>query len=252
VIRHSNLIAQRENTSQMDLFDESSEVTIPDPGLPNCPMWSKLEMLRQEKEVTGMYISGHPLDDFRIEIDATCNINIGDLHNMSALKNKDVAFAGIVTSAVHKMGKNGKPFGSFVVEDYYDSIQLFLFAEEYLKMKHFLENQTFVYVKARVQERYNSSHLEVRVKSMSLLSELAEKSLSDLILYLPVNEIDPRMVTRLVDVARKHKGKSKLKIALFDRVESTTVEMLSRKLRVEPIGFLKELLKEYEFTYRLN
>ncbi|MEE4176901.1 MAG: DNA polymerase III subunit alpha [Bacteroides sp.] len=252
VIRHSNLIAQRENSSQMNLFDESAEVTIPDPELPDCPLWSKLEMLRQEKEVTGMYISGHPLDDFRIEIDATCNINIGDLHNISALKNREVAFAGIITSAVHKTGKNGKPFGNFVVEDYYDSIQLFLFAEEYLKMKHFLENQTFVYIKARIQERYNSNHLEVRVKSMSLLTELAEKSLSDLILYLPVNEIDQTMVTRLVDVARKHKGKSKLKIALVDRVEIASVELLSRKIRVEPIGFLKELLNEYELTYRLN
>jgi DNA polymerase III subunit alpha len=252
VIKHSNLIAQRENTSQMNLFDESSDVTIPDPELPHCPEWSKLEMLKQEKEVTGMYISGHPLDDFRIEIDATCNVNIGDLSNMSALKNRDVSFAGIITSATHKTGKNGKPFGNFVIEDYYDSLQLFLFAEDYLKMKHFLENQTFVHVKARIQERYGSNHLEVRVKSMSLLTELAEKSLSDLILFLPVNEINEKMVTRLSEVAKRHKGKSKLKIAIVDRVENSTVEMLSRKIRVEPIGFLKDLLKEYEFTYRLN
>lgn len=252
IIKHSNLIAQRENTSQMNLFDESSEVTIPDPELPQCPEWSKLEMLKQEKEVTGMYISGHPLDDFRIEIDATCNVNIGDLNNLGALKNRDVSFAGIITAANHKTGKNGKPFGSFIVEDYFDSLQLFLFAEDYLKMKHFLENQTFVHVRARVQERYGSNHLEVRVKSMSLLTELAEKSLSDLMLFLPVNEINERMVNRLMDVARRHKGKSKLKIALFDRVENATVEMLSRKIRVEPIGFLKELLKDYELTYRLN
>jgi len=252
IIKHSNLIAQRENTSQMNLFDESSEVTIPDPELPQCPEWSKLEMLKQEKEVTGMYISGHPLDDFRIEIDATCNVNIGDLSNLGALKNRDVSFAGIVTAANHKIGKNGKPFGSFVIEDYYESLQLFLFAEDYLKMKHFLENQTFVHVRARVQERYGSNHLEVRVKSMSLLTELADKSLSDLMLFLPVTEVNERMVTRLLDVARRHKGKSKLKIALFDRVENATVEMLSRKIRVEPIGFLKDLLKDYEFTYRLN
>jgi DNA polymerase III subunit alpha len=252
VIKHSNLIAQRENTSQMNLFDESSEVTIPDPELPQCPEWSKLEMLKQEKEVTGMYISGHPLDDFRIEIDATCNVNIGDLSNMSALKNRDVSFAGIITSATHKTGKNGKPFGNFVIEDYYDSLQLFLFAEDYLKMKHFLENQTFVHVKARIQERYGSNHLEVRVKSMSLLTELAEKSLSDLVLFLPINEINEKMVTRLSEAAKRHKGKSKLKISIIDRVENATVEMLSRKIRVEPIGFLKDLLKEYEFTYRLN
>ncbi|MBW6498275.1 MAG: DNA polymerase III subunit alpha [Bacteroidales bacterium] len=252
IIKHSNLIAQRENSSQMNLFDESSEVTIPDPELPQCPEWNKLEMLKQEKEVTGMYISGHPLDDFRIEIDATCNVNIGDLSNLGALKNRDVSFAGIITAATHKIGKNGKPFGSFIVEDYYDSLQLFLFAEDYLKMKHFLDNQTFVHVRARVQERYGSNHLEVRVKSMSLLTELAEKSLSDLMLFLPVNEINEQMVTRLMEVARRHKGKSKLKIALFDRVENATVEMLSRKIRVEPIGFLKELMKDYELTYRLN
>ena len=252
VIRHTNMVVQRESTSQMNLFDESSEVTIPDPELPVCTPWSKLEMLKAEKEVTGMYISGHPLDDFRIEIDATCNVNINDLSNLTALKNRDVSFAGIITSANHKIGKTGKPFGSFVVEDYFDSIQLMLFAEDYLKMKHFLESQTFVHIKARVQEKYGSNQLEVRVKSMSLLTELAEKSLRELVLYLPVTEINARVIQSLMNAAKKHKGKSKLKIALIDRVENSTIELLSRKVSIEPVSFLKELLKEYEFTYRLN
>lgn len=252
VIKHANMVVLRENTSQMNLFDESTEVSIPDPELPENTPWSKLEMLKAEKEVTGMYISGHPLDDFRIEIDATCNVNIGDLSNLTALKNRDISFAGIITMANHKTGKTGKPYGSFVVEDYFDSIQLMLFAEDYLKMKHFLESQTFVHIRARVQEKYGSNQLEVRVKSMTLLAELAEKSLRELILFLPVTEINTRVIQSLTNAAKRHKGKSKLKIALIDRVENSTIEMLSRKINIEPVAFLKELLKEYEFTYRLN
>ncbi len=253
IIRHTNMVLLRESTSQMSLFEESADAEIPDPEIPACAPWDKLEMLRNEKEVTGMYISGHPLDGYKLLIDQVCNITVGDLRNLQAYRNKDVCFAGIITGATHKYGKTGKPFGTFQIEDYNDSYSLFLFSEDYLKMKHFLENQQFVYIKARIQEsRRNPADMEVKVKSMGLLSDLAEDKISCVELQFQLPDITEDLSKTISQCAKKHKGKIKLKIILVDRVDKYSLELQSRKIRVEPLGFLTEMLKQYEFKYKLN
>lgn len=253
IIRHTNQVILRENTSQMNLFEENDEARFPDPELPDCPKWDKLETLKQEKEVTGMYISGHPLDDFKIQIQAFCNAGVGDLKNLFSLRNKEIAFAGIITGSTHKYTKNGKPYGSFIIEDYTDSHQLFLFSEDYLKMKHFLENQQFVFVRARVQEnRFNPKQLEIKIKSINLLGELEGTMMKNLTLILPVSDVSREMVQNLAENCRRFKGHTRLKISIYDQLENNSVEMLSRKIKVEPVGFLKELLKQYSVKFRLN
>jgi len=252
IIRHTHIATQKEASSQMSLFGESQEMAIPNPELPQCTPWNRLEMLQHEKEVTGMYVSGHPLDDFRVEIGATCNTSIGDLQNLETLKNRDIIFAGIITSAAHKMGKTGKPFGSFEIEDYNNAHQIVLFAEDYLKWKHFMQNQTFVQVNARVQERYNSGALELKVKSMCLLSDIAEKGFSELSIHLSITDIDDTFVDSLTALGKKYKGKTRLKIALTDLVDNYFIEMNSKSHRIDPIPFIKELESSYVFKYKLN
>ncbi|MBW6480607.1 MAG: DNA polymerase III subunit alpha, partial [Bacteroidales bacterium] len=253
LIRYTNSVVSQKNSSQMNLFGEADENVIPDPEMPDCPRWDKLEMLKKEKEVTGMYISGHPLDNFKIHINNFCSHNVGDLKSLEKLKGREVSFAGIIVSSQHKYTKNGKPFGSFVIEDYNDSIQLALFSEDYLKVKYFLEKDNFVFVKAQIQPRFNNSdQLEVKVKSMMLLSDLAEKKASDLLLEIPVSEINPEFLDFLKTNISEHKGKCRLKIKLRDDIEKISVDMLSRKIKIEPVGFLNTLLKKHDLTYKLN
>lgn len=253
LIRHTNQVIQRESSLQMNLFEESNEGTLPDPDLPQCSPWGRLEMLKHEKDVTGMYVSGHPLDDFKIEINSFCNVSVGDLKDLDTLKHRDITFAGILSSAVHKISQKGKPFGSFTVEDYSDSIQLYLFAEDYLKMKHFIVDQNFVMIKARVQERYfNSGQLEVKVKSINLLSDISENNQSDLVLVLQLPEITPDFIETLTGLAVENPGNSRLKITVVDKVEGSSLELLSRKIKVEPIGFLKKLTEKHPVDYRFS
>ncbi|MFW5707913.1 MAG: DNA polymerase III subunit alpha, partial [Bacteroidota bacterium] len=156
IIRYANAQSQQKNSSQMNLFGEAEETVMPDPELPECPRWEKLEMLKKEKEVTGMYISGHPLDNFKIQIQNYCSHNLSQLQDLDKLKNRDVSFAGVILGAQHRYTKNGKPFGSFIIEDYTDSVQINVFSEDYLKVKHFLEKESFVYVKAHIAPRFKS------------------------------------------------------------------------------------------------
>jgi DNA polymerase-3 subunit alpha len=253
IIRHANLVAQRENSSQISLFDDTDEISIPDPEMPICQPWDKLEAIRQEKEVTGMYIMGHPLDDYQIEMKASCTVSISDLNNgIQAYKNREVTFAGIITEANHRVGKTGKPWVSFTMEDYTDSIQLAVFGEDYLKLKHLIEPQTLVHINCRIQEKFNSNVLEPRVKNISLLSEIAEKTMPDLLLFLPLEKINELLVKKITELSRLHKGKSKLKIAIIDSTQNISLEMLSRKATINSVAFLKDILKEFELPYRLN
>ncbi len=253
IIRHTHNVQARENTSQMNLFDETDEVVLPDPEIPECAPWSSMEVMNHEKDVTGMYISGHPLDSYKIHIESMCNVSIADLKNPHAFKGKELAFAGIISNPAHKYTKTGNPYGSFVIEDYSDSYQLFLFAEDYLKWKHFLDSPNPVLVKAHVQgNRRNPAQLDIRVKNISLLSEATEQSNADLVLNIPISLIDTLLINRMQQLVKQHKGRSRLKISLHDPLDKNTVNMLSRNTKIEPVGFLRELLKHYDINYRLN
>ncbi|MFN3555424.1 MAG: DNA polymerase III subunit alpha [Bacteroidales bacterium] len=253
LIRYTNSVANQKNSSQMNLFGDAEETVIPDPEMPDCPRWDKLEMLKKEKEVTGMYISGHPLDNFRIQIESYCSHSIADLQELDKLRNREISFAGVIVGSQHKYTKTGKPFGSFTLEDYTDSIQLMLFSEDYLKVKYFLEKDNFVYVKASIQPRFNSSdQLEVKVKSMMLLSDLADKRASDLVLDIPISDVDEQFLEDLMTSINRYSGSCRLKIRLRDEIEKNSVEMLSRKIKVDPIGLLQHLLKKHDIQYKLN
>lgn len=253
IIRYANMQTSQKNSSQMNLFGEVEESTIPDPEIPECPKWEKLELLKKEKEVSGMYISGHPLDNFKIQINNYCSHNIGQLQDLDKLKGREVSFAGVILSAQHKYTKTGKPFGSFVIEDYTDSLSLNVFSEDYLRIKHFLDKESFVYVKAQILPRFNSSdQYEVKIKSMMLLTDVVEKMASDLLLEIPISKINPSFIDFLNNNIRTHAGKCRLKIRLRDEIEKSSVEMVARKAKIEPIGFLNEVLKNTELIFKLN
>ncbi len=253
VIRFANINTIQKNSTQMNLFGEVEDVEIPDPEIPVCPRWEKIELLKKEKEVTGMYISGHPLDNFKIQINTWCSHNLSHLQDLDKLKNRDVSFAGVIISAQHKWTKTGKPFATFTLEDFTDTLQLNVFSEDYLKVKHFLEKESFVFVKASIVPRFSSSdQYEVKIRSMMLLTDMVDKMANDLLIEIPISIVNPRFVDYLVSNIRSNAGKCKLKIRLRDEVEKSSVEMLARKAKVEPIGFITQMLKQGELFYKLN
>ena len=124
---------ENENSSQVSLFGESSEVQIPEPEIPPCEEWGTMEKLRREKEVVGIYISGHPLDDFQKEINAFCNASVSFFARPEEYLNRELTFAGVITDVQHRVSKNGKGWAIFTVEDYTDTHDFRIFGEEYLK-----------------------------------------------------------------------------------------------------------------------
>ena len=121
---------------------------MPEPEIPECPEWGAMEKLAREKEVVGIYISGHPLDDFKVELNAFCNASLENLQQLTELINKDLAFGGVITDVQHRINAKGSGWASFVLEDYTDSYTFRIFGEDYLRFKHLLVANSFLYMSA--------------------------------------------------------------------------------------------------------
>src|SRR5690554_4560025 len=133
VIRYATKFQENQNSAQVSLFGESSEVQIPEPEVPPCEEWGTMKKLKLEKEVVGIYISGHPLDDFKIEMNSFTNCKVSDFNNLDNFLNKEMTFGGVVSDVQHRESKAGKGWAIFTVEDYDDSYEFKIFGEDYLK-----------------------------------------------------------------------------------------------------------------------
>ncbi len=253
IIKHANIINNLENTSQMNLFEGSEDIVVPDPELPDCPHWSKLETLKKEKLVTGMYISGHPLDNYRIKINAFSSATLDQLKRAPNNNKSEIIIAGIITDAKHKISnKTGNPYGLFTIEDYRDSYQFFLFAENYLKFKHLLVKDNSVYIKAVMRKNNRTNEIEPRVNHIGLLSDLGEKSSNNVTLSIPLEIINEKTIDLIKEYSEKYKGKAKLKIQVIDNEVKNKILFESKSMKVEPFEFLTNLTKNIEIDYKLN
>ena len=254
VIKHGGRFQEKENSSQQSLFGEDSSVEVPDPEMPDCKPYSKIEQLRKEKEVTGFYISGHPLDDYSLEIDNFCDTNLADLFNDTKhFFNRVVTIAGMITGAQERMTQNGKPFGSFILEDFNDTRKFFLFSEDYLKMKHFLNEGFNVLVQVRVQyRRGGQEQLEVKVINISLLAEALEKFTESITITLKTDEITGELIGKLKKMIKTKSGKCKVKFRIEDLENKTSLSMKPRNNAVDPASFILELKKYPGIEYKLN
>jgi DNA polymerase-3 subunit alpha len=142
---------ENENSAQVSMFGEASNIQFPEPDIPACETWGTMELLSQEKEVIGIYISAHPLDDFKNEL-KFCNASLKYFKaDLAKFVNMNLAFAGIVTDVQHRVSKAGKGWALFTVEDYADSNEFRIFGEEYLRMQHFLVPNQFLFIRSTIQ-----------------------------------------------------------------------------------------------------
>ncbi|HEU4717908.1 MAG TPA: DNA polymerase III subunit alpha [Bacteroidia bacterium] len=248
IIRYGQAQQESRNSSQVSLFDmmgDDGGIEMPEPAVPKAEEWGTLEKLKAEKDVIGIYLSGHPLDDFRTEMVSFCRHKLSDLADLPKWKNHEMHLGGMITSVQHKMTKTGKPFGTFVLEDYDSSYEFALFGEDYVRFKQFiLTPGLFILMRGKVQERFgNSENLEVKIHSMELLSELLEKKVKQFTIQLPLPSLSDDLIARVQDIIAKYPGNSALRFTVYDQAENIQLELPSRKVRVKPGN---ELIRELE------
>ncbi|MCB2222106.1 MAG: DNA polymerase III subunit alpha [Bacteroidetes bacterium] len=254
IVKYANEYQIQQNSSQVSLFGDAEDVQMIDPPLPECAPWTKLEQLKNEKDVTGFYMSGHPLEDFTTEIDNFCNVSITDLkNNKEQYKNKQVAFAGILTAVNHRTSKSGNPFATFTMEDFSDFDNYILFSEDYLKMKHFLVEGASLLVKAKVTERnFKNGQLDIRISSMMLLSEAMERNTKEILLKLNLDLINDEFITALEKLVKESPGNCKLRFQVTDPEDQIDINLPAAKQSVGASAFLRGLKSIPEIDYALT
>ncbi len=254
VVKFANDFQIQQNSAQVSLFGDASEVEIKDPEMPKCDPWTKIEQLKNEKEVTGFYMSGHPLEDFEVEINHFCNVSITDLkNNKEKYKNKAIAFAGILTAVNHRTSKTGNPFATFTLEDFTDFDNYILFSEDYLKLKHFLLEGSSLLVKANITERkFKNGQLDIRITNIILLSEALERNTKEIQLTVPLQSITEDFVGKLDELINKSKGDCKVKFVVTDPEENNDITMPANNLTVGAAGFLKGVTELEGVEYKLS
>ncbi|MDP3312145.1 DNA polymerase III subunit alpha [Lutibacter sp.] len=250
-IRYGNKFQENKNSAQISLFGEASQIQFPEPEIPEAKKWSVMEELSREKEVVGIYISGHPLDDFKTELDFFCNSKLDLFQNNDNLLDRDISIGGIVTSVEHRVSKNGKGWASFVFEDYSGSFEFRIFGEEYLKFKHFLFPNSFLYLKLYGKKGWNDD-VRISFVNIQLLHDILEEFSKKITFNLSINELNENIIEKLLELIQNFKGKKTLNFVVYDAQEKLKLSLPSRSFKVDISHKLLKQLDKEQINYKLN
>jgi DNA polymerase-3 subunit alpha len=256
LIKYGNKIQNDRQSSMASLFGGFQTIEIKLPPIPNVPEWPKIMSLEKEKNLIGIYLSSHPLDDYAIEIKSFCtkDVNLSHLNSeLPALRNRDLSFAGIVTETQEGVTKNGKPFASLTLTDYNDSYKFMFFGSDFVNFGNFCKKGLFLLIRGKVGIKWQGSdQLEFKATRIDLLQELAEKAES-LRIIVAAETMTSNMIEELDSMFSKSPGKTSLKFSVFDPTTNIKLHLFSRTKRVGLSGSLKAYLqKNPNFVITLN
>lgn len=244
LMRYGQRFQSEKNNAQQSLFGGDTGTTdLTPPVIPACAEWSQLERLNKEREVIGLYLSAHPLDDYKVIIQNMCKTQVNDLDHLDELKGKEVAVAGMVVAVQNLTTKTGKPWGRFKLEDYNGTHEFALFGKDYENFRKYLFDDYFLFIRGRVQPRpYNDQELEFRITSMMQLAELQE-AVKEVHVQLAVEEITHDLIVRMSGAVKAAKGNTLLRLNVYDRQAQVSLNLFSKSHKV---SLSQELVSFFE------
>lgn len=257
LIRYGQRVQAEKNNAQQSLFGGGGTADIQRPTLPVCEDWSPLETLNKEREMMGHYLSAHPLDAYKIILENMCKTQLSDLDDMEALRGKEIAVAGQVVLVQNLMTRTGKNFGKFRLEDYNSSYEFVLFGKDYENFRPYLFENYFLMVRGKVQPRpYQKEgepeQLEFKILSIMQLDEVRDTMIKEVILQIPIRELTPTFLAGLSHHVKEAKGKTILRMRVYDPETNVAVRLFSKRYQVELTQALADYLKENEIEYTIS
>jgi DNA polymerase-3 subunit alpha len=251
-IRFGNQYQSLKSQAQSSLFGEVGVTDIPEPEIVPCEPWPLLEKLQKEKEVVGIFITAHPLDAFKYDIEKFTNVGLRDIEEKVG---RDMVFAGLVTEVTYFQDpKTNNETMVFTVEDYDTVRKLRLKGEQAMKYKHLVMVGTALLFRAKYDSFVNKEGKEfrfLRFNSVELLADMREKHFKQIILKLRMEVITPALLGQLDGLFNEHPGQVKLQMKLWDEEEKVQVELNSKKVRLNPENSLLEALEKLPLMVEL-
>ena len=257
-IKFGSKYQESVNSSQINLFGEDSNDMSINPVIPDCDEWINLEKLKKEREVVGIYISAHPLDDFIRELNNFTSTGLTTLNDLNRLVNKDFYVGGIINEVEHLVSKTGNGFAVFSFEDFNDQYKFRIFGEEYLKYKHLLEENKILRLRLTVREGWVNKDTgrvgEPRIQflNVELMDGIIDSNSKKITLRVDSTAIVNDNIKKLKSTLSKFKGSSPVYFDIHDSKNEFKLNMISEDTKVNISKELLISLEEDEFLYKLN
>lgn len=220
-----------QDSAQVSMFDSVEEMEMPEPPLPNIEDWNKMEKLTKEKEVVGLFLSAHPLDEYSMIIENFCNTPLNQLEYPEQFENRIFRVGGMVTRFEERMTKMGTPFGLMEMEDYEGGHKFAFFREQYLKFKHYMTPGLFLFIEGKVTRKSwgnGESRLEMVIDVIELLENIRDKKLKGIELHVPLSKLDKLLMDEVEAILSAHEGEHKVVFRVHDSEEKMSVNLPMR------------------------
>ena len=259
IMRYGNKYQTDAAMSKNSLFGGMDSVEITKPEVPYAPDWSPLERLNKERDLIGMYLSAHPLDEFEFEINHLCNATTVDLKDLEGLKGKSLKIGGMVTNLRHATSKAGNQYGVLTLEDYAGAFEFPLFGKNYIEFGKYMIKDLYLLIHAVVQERgadfkfkkveTNSDipkELELKIQKIQLISDVQDTAFNTLTITIPLQQLTEDFAVELIDTIQNNRGKISLYVQIQDELSSNKVKLFSRQIRFQMNKSVYHVLKKYK------
>jgi DNA polymerase III subunit alpha len=247
ILRYGNKFQTDMAMTKNSLFGGMDAIEITKPEVPYAPEWSPLERLNKERDLIGMYLSAHPLDEYEFEINHICNANTTDLKDLPALQGKPLKIGGMVTNFRHGTSKAGNPYGIFTLEDYSGAFEFALFGKNYIEFGKYMIKDLYLFISAIVQERgadykfkkqENTNpdipkELELKIQKIDVFSDIKDKLINTLTLTIRLQQLTEDFAVELNELTLQNKGNVNMYIQVVDELSPNKVMLFSRQHRIQ-------------------
>ena len=255
LMRYGQLYQMEKQQAENTLFGSIEAMEIPTPVIPEAEPWSAIERLNKERDLVGIYLSAHPLDEYRIILQHMCNTKCAELADKEQLmKKEEILLGGIVTSVKAKLTKRGDPCGFVTIEDFDTSGEVALFGKDWAEWQAMLQEGCSVFIKAKCQKKFESStFIDFRIDDVQYLSAVKQKPIDRLVLTINDSALSDTMVSDLGSLLKDSPGKTPLYIQLYLSGENRQVMLKSKSVEVNVSGELLAFIDQCEgMSYHLN
>ena len=258
IMQYGQKFQKDKQEAQTSLFGDSDDFKAKPPTLPKTDIrWSDIERLNKERDLVGIYLSAHPLDEYKIVLDNLCNAKCSDLADVAALADREeVILGGIVTAVRTGFTKNGKPFGIVTLEDFEGSGELPLFGEDWGTRAGMFSIGASVYVTGKIKPRFQyneNSPKDLKVTGVEFLQTVKDKAIDRITISLTTDLVDSQVVTELSELISEHPGKTKLFFQLRDSAGKHHVLLHSKKNMVDVRHTLIDFIEQHQaLDYTIN
>ena len=253
LVRYGNKYQLDKAAAATSLFGGDNMVEVATPEIISAPDWSDLDRLNRERDLVGIYLSAHPLDEYQIILENVCNVKMVDLADLTPLQNRDLVMGGIVTGVREGYTKTGKPYGIAKLEDYSGSFEFVFFGNEWVEKKNFFMEGMFLYLKGKCQpKQWRQNEFEVKVNTIELLPDVKEEVIEQLTISAPLSEINDEFIAEFSSLVKAHPGKVTLNFYVKDD-EGQHISLTSKSMKInvqkDIIAYLKE---QTMLSYKIN